>query len=171
MAFGKLSRRIFLFKSKVHFPAALSPALLSVTALLSALRMPFSNMGKEEQGDTGGKQPFSPRATQNGDLHFPPHSLAESCPQSLRTIPHGGCSFTRHQAGQIHPPGLTSHGCSRPAAHKVSCCTHNMTEGPDATTLTSIIGTTHKLSVLPAVSFLLFHPSHCTPHSAGSLSL
>lgn len=48
----------FFLKIRCTSLAALSPVLLSATALLSALRMPFSNMGKEELGDIGGKQPI-----------------------------------------------------------------------------------------------------------------
>lgn len=137
--------------------AALSPVLLSLTSLLSALRMPFSNMGKKSwvmQGETSHflqEQPKMETCTFHLTLLL--RAALNPCRQFLMEV-------FFHQTGQIHLPRLSSHGCSHPATRRVSCCTHNMTQGPDATTLPSITGTTHKLSVLPAVSFLLFHPSH-----------
>lgn len=110
----------FFLKVRCTSLAALSPVLLSVTALLSALRMPFSNMGKEA-GWYRGKTAIFSKSYQNGDLHFPPHlflvrAALNPCRQFLVEV-------FFHQTGQIHLLGLTSHGCSHPATWRVSCCT------------------------------------------------
>lgn len=80
----------FFLKVRHTSPAALSRVLLSVTTLPSALKMPFSNMVKEEWVIQRENRHFFPGAPQNGIPPVPPYSTVKSCPQSLRTTPRGG---------------------------------------------------------------------------------
>lgn len=106
----------FFLKVRCTSLAAFSPVLLSVTALLSALRMPFSNMGKEELGDTGAKQPFSPRATQNGDLYFPPHS--NPCREFLMEV------FFHQTPDRSNSPPWTYQPRMQPSCHTEGLMLH-----------------------------------------------
>lgn len=119
----------FFLKVRCTSLAALSPVLLSVTALLSALRMPFSNVGEEELGDTGGKQPF---------LQEQPKM--ETCTFHLTLLLRAALSPSRqflievffHQTGQIQLPGLTSRGsrCHHPDInHRHNTETSSFTSG------------------------------------------
>lgn len=58
MVFGKLSRHIFLFKSKAHITGCSQPGPSVCNNTAVGTEMPFSNMVKEERVIEGGNSTF-----------------------------------------------------------------------------------------------------------------
>lgn len=159
----------FFLKVRHTSPAALSRVLLSVTTLPSALKMPFSNMVKEEWVIQRENRDFFSRCSPKWTPACPTPLYCQELSSILADNSSWRYSFTSHQTGRIHLTGLTSHGCSHPATWRVSCCTHNMTQGLDAIALTSIIRTTHRKQQHPAFSFtsgVIFIVSSITLYSS-----